>query len=268
MKVCPHCGCQYEDDFLFCLTDGNALLESGGEVETVGLPVFDLATPGSGQPFATVACPSCGTENRSNSSFCKKCGVHVDRLVSPKATTFGNAADAPPAETVAFAPAMFAPPKATAAAAPARTAVNQNILLGAILGAIVAIGGLVIYSMQGGSNSDSNTRTASASGNGRSATPTHPDVGRSGRLTTNQRIRSGPTLDSQILGVHYYNARIRVLDAPSYSTNDGSMIWYRVKVLENGCDYEGIRGCGNNLDEEPGAAAMEGWTSAKNITLD
>ena len=35
MKNCPQCNTVYDEDYIFCLTDGNALLDNDDEQETV-----------------------------------------------------------------------------------------------------------------------------------------------------------------------------------------------------------------------------------------
>lgn len=119
MKHCPQCSTAYEDDLMFCLLDGNALLDSDGEQETVLNQRFTMpAKPESGE--APVFCPDCGYENRAKSKFCKKCGMDVtasagpDRQPAQTVFGFGNmgspdqAADFQrPGETVTFRPPTF-----------------------------------------------------------------------------------------------------------------------------------------------------------------
>lgn len=73
---------------------------------------------------------------------------------------------------------------------------------------------------------------------------------------------------AEILGVHYQGAQVEVLEETSYDTEDGPSTWYRVRVVRNGCDREGVMGCGNDLNGKQGKAAMEGWMNARHITLD
>jgi hypothetical protein len=101
------------------------------------------------------------------------------------------------------------------------------------------------------------------------ANVTPKTTGRTGRLTTNQRIRSDSNRYAEILGVHYQGAKVEILDETTYSTEDGTLsTWYRVRVLEDGCDREGTMGCGNDLDGVPGQAATEGWMNARYIAVD
>ena len=294
MKTCPQCSTIYEDDYLFCLADGNTLINESGEQETriVNRVVFSEITAGRQTGEAKTNCPSCGLSNRLNSKFCKKCGTGLSAAFSsgeayqplgsrsPLFQQVQNKYD----ETRAFRSPVFTPPAASGqqhAAASGRKG-QTNLLVAVVVIAAAIIGGAVIYSSQTGSggtasksqyvnkanspaNSASNSRNASAQNTMRSSAA----IGRTGRLTTNVRIRSDSHKDSASLGVHYHNARIEVLDEKSFTTSDGDYAtWYRVRVLENGCDIEGRMGCGNDLNEIPGQAATEGWMNAKNISLD
>ncbi len=157
-----------------------------------------------------------------------------------------------------------------------------------VLGAAI-IGGAVIYSSgdsektTANSSSAANKNPASSANANRSVVnsvakinapaqntvPVSPLVGRTGSLTTNQNIRSESHKTAESLGVHYQGARIEVLDERTYTTDDGtSATWYRVKVLENGCDQTTGMGCGNDLYGMPGQAASVGWMNAKNLSLD
>lgn len=274
MKICPQCQSAYADDYLFCLTDGNTLRDESGEQETILVNRIVLSDMHQAEvPGLTVACLGCGLINRANSKFCKKCGVsitgrpqsvigephRIQSMPSPTALR----------EAVVFLPQKFTPPNSLAGAPNSRSSGGRHTLLGSILGSILVLAiivvGFVIYNLKAGEKSTN--KIANNTVNADRTVQTNPDIGRKGRLLTNQRIRSAPNLNGEILGVHYKGALIKVLEVSSYSTEEGYMTWYRVQVLENGCDTEGIRGCGNDLFDSPGMAAMEGWTSAKNIAL-
>ncbi len=263
--ICPQCNSVYSDDYVFCLNDGNPLIDESGEQETV---VNRFVMPPQTEPGEVmVACVSCGVANRSNSRFCKKCGGTIADspgiafdfspfpVSPPRFTPSGNQS---PHNTVVFQPPNAAPPNGIS-----RPANNQNqlMLIGFLIVAVL-IGGAIIYSMSGDTKPTSNYSNTQAS------TPKHPDVGKTGTLNTNAHIRSSSTKTASDLGVHYYDARIKVLDAVGYNTSDGYALWYKVQVLQNGCDREEGLGCGNDLNRDPGQAAMEGWMSAKNILLD
>lgn len=86
-------------------------------------------------------------------------------------------------------------------------------------------------------------------------------IGKIGRLDTNLRLRGASNKFSTIAGVHYRGARVRVLEVESYDTPEGYSIWFRVEVIENGCDSEGKLGCGSEGEDE-------GWMNSKYITLE
>ena len=302
MKTCPQCNLSYQDDYLFCLTDGNTLKDKSGEQETRLANRLVFSEMAAGQSAESMAaCSVCGLANRANSKFCKKCGGPLAAAnvsgapASPAAGQpfgFGMSSDNPPFQPVqnryarerAFQSPVFTPPSVIGqqyAAANGRK--NQtNILIAAVVIGAAIVAGAVIYSSQAGSNkpasntSNANTNKPAANtvANARNApaqntTPVSPLIGRKGRLTTNQRIRSDSHKNAGILGVHYQGALIEVLEVKSYYTEDGTYAtWYRVRVLEDGCDREGRMGCGNDLNEMPGQAASEGWMNAKNISLD
>ena len=296
MKVCPQCSHGYPDDFLFCLTDGNVLVDEGGEQETV---IRNRIVVGgktdSLPPDMLVDCPACGITNRGNSKFCKNCGGPLAGAKSPghESSPASNAPfgfGPPPAQNVyensAFQAPVFTPPASPGYQTGGGKSRQNNILVAAVIVGVAIIAGAIIYSSQSGSkpsgtNSGGVTNKPSPSP---SATPrptvtaapvvTNANVapstsGRRGRLTTNQRIRSDSNRYAEILGVHYQGARVEILDETTYSTEDGTLAtWYRVRVLENGCDREGSMGCGNDRDGMPGQAATEGWMNAKYISLD
>ena len=308
MKACPQCQSVFPEDYVFCLNDGISLHDAETEQETVLRPVVNFDRTSMLSPEMIVVCLSCQVSNRTNSKFCKKCGTVLTPRHSQSGQSFpsftpsrpmtptdssafridhGNNASEPYEETVSFQPQRFTPPghSIPTISQSSRTS-NQTAVLFAILAAVVIGGAAVIYSLQksdgsvspaSNSNSSKSVNTAVANAMNTAAnaanvaansTYTSALTGRTGRLNTNQRIRSASNRYSEVLGVHYRGARVRILGDYSYSTADGYSTWYRVQVIENGCDQEGIRGCGNDLNEMPGQAAMEGWMNAKFISLD
>lgn len=265
MKTCPQCGNGYEDDYFFCLTDGNTLVDESGEQITV----VNRFSPRVSDD-RLIACSNCGAENRLRSSFCKKCGSPVANM--PPATDLSQRGfhsppnsfvvpTAAPNETVTFQP----PPRPLSTPG---VAANSNFLsspwrIGALAAALVFVMFAIIYAV-----SEGPAKTSKSTNRAANAAKQHADVGKTGRLTTNQKIRSSSNLDSEVLGVHYFDARIEVLDVSTYTASEGVVTMYRVRVLQNGCDYEGRLGCGNDLNGAQGSAAMQGWMSAKNIKLD
>lgn len=300
MKSCPQCQSVFPEDYVFCLNDGTSLHDAETEQETILRPVVNFGKTSSLSPEMVVACVSCQVSNRANSKFCKKCGTVLEQRppqfgqgfpsFTPSHTTpadtsgfridSGNNAGGTYEETVAFQPQRFTPPRhGTPTISQSSRNSNQTAVLIAILAAVVIGGGAIVYSLQKSDESVSSATSSTLSKSGNTAVANAINaatnssynsavVGRTGRLSTNQRIRSASNRYSEILGVHYSGARVRILAEESYSTADGYSTWYRVQVTENGCDQEGIRGCGNDLNEVPGQAAMEGWMNAKYISLD
>lgn len=168
--ICPQCRCVYEDDFVFCLTDGNALIQDGVEQETILNQNVRLSTPGP------VVCSTCGQSNNSNSKFCKSCGAVVQQDVSsqsfapgysvdrPSAQTgrpivvqIGTQPDQPFGETVAFVPPMFTPPVQPVAAVPSN---GKNILIFALAAfSVVMFAGILFMMIGGVSKTDDDQKT-------------------------------------------------------------------------------------------------------------
>lgn len=299
MKACPQCSSVYDDDYVFCLTDGNALLEDEGEQETVVVQRFSMPQIEIGSDTG-VFCVSCGKDNKPNSKFCKKCGgpitaqnvnVQSPQLVGDQVSLHESMIGSQSyqgsqhryKETNAFQSPVFRPPPVSLKQN-SRTDTKKNqtiILIAAVAVGVAIVVGAVVYSSRADANksgsnslSSGNRKTvagsASAKRNGDAGnTDRSPNVGRFGHLTTNQRIRSDSNRYAEILGVHYQGARIEVSEERSFNTEDGSYVtWYRVRILENGCDVEGRLGCGNDRDGISGQAANEGWMNAKYISLD
>lgn len=310
MKICPQCNVAYQDDYVFCLSDGNSLIDESGEQETrlVSRIVFPERTSAL-SPDMLVACESCGLANRAKSKFCKKCGVVLEDLSrqDPVAQSvengvfgfeiFTGAKHLPPPDsavpigseqTVQFQPGRFTPPQIQTPVAGSNQPGRQvNIAIIAILIVLITVIAALVYNSGSNNSQASSNSKMSNIGNNRSSgsngTNTSGNVktnsagatvssdsriGRIGRLTTNAHIRSTSYRDAEDLGVHYEGARVRILDVHEYSTNNDYAIWFRVNVIENGCDKKENLGCGNDLFGQRGAAAMEGWMSARNIELE
>jgi hypothetical protein len=260
-------------------------VDEGGEQETVIRNRIVI-----GETDSSVECPACRTANRGDSKFCKSCGgpLAPGNQPSPAGNApygFNPPPPRPPQnvyeDTTALPPPVFTPPGSPGYQTGSGKKRQNNILVAAVVAAVVAgtiIAGAIIYTSQSGSKpSGTPTPTASKpSPSPTAATPrptatatAPPAAGKTGHLTTNQRIRSDSNRVAEILGVHYRGAKVEILDEITYTTEDGTpATWYRVRVLEDGCDMENKRGCGNNLDEVPGQAAREGWMNAKFIALD
>ncbi len=148
MKTCPQCRNVYDEDYVFCLTDGNALLDGDGEQETVlnqkfSVPRIDIDAETS------FFCPSCGLGNKANSKFCKKCGASFDDDQggeSPQSGfrqfDYGSVVGPPFSETVAFQSPTFTPPQT-----PTETPVsNKNARVAAFLGGGVVLV-MIVYGL-------------------------------------------------------------------------------------------------------------------------
>lgn len=289
MRICPNCGSTFDDDSIFCLYDGNTLNEDSREFETIGsnLGVF----VGSERVSFTGPegeCSRCGMLNRGGSKFCRGCG-HALGLVA--GTVFAPVGSDPHFSRTTSGISSPLPPTLAPPTNPHNKSESNRhlIVVGSLIGLLFLIT-LVLWrgsEKSGNSSAVANKAAADAmnaaanamqsaaneaqrevNGSRETQQTRHPDVGRIGVLTTNQRIRSAPNRYSEILGVHYYGARVRVLEVNEYTTNEGMATWYRVYVIQNGCDREGYMGCGNDLDGESGAAATSGWMNAKYIRLE
>ncbi len=86
----------------------------------------------------------------------------------------------------------------------------------------------------------------------------------SGRLATDSNIRSEANKDAASLGIHFKNAKIKILDEKSYLRDGENVTWYRIQVTEYGCSVDANLGCGKNSPSD----SDEGWVNAKNILLD
>jgi hypothetical protein len=273
MKFCPQCNAEYPNDYRFCLIDGVTLDERGAEQETLvkNRMVFSIPSPAG----LSLNCRACGIENSSDSRFCKNCGAPLQESAAGIAPPVGGVEPQNPSgghgERIAVDPGRRS-----------LLPIIAVVLLGSLI-----IAAAIIYSSQSGpvsqegstvnklpKNSAAPTSTPTPTPSpAKSVTPantsTPADVmGKTGRLTTNQRIRAASNMYAEIIGVHYQGAQVEVLEETSYDTEDGPSTWYRVRVIRNGCDREGKMGCGNDLDGRRGQAAMTGWMNARHITLD
>jgi hypothetical protein len=295
MKTCPQCNTIYDEDYLFCLADGNTLRDESGEQETVLSDRIVFSNLHEAGVFAGPAfCTTCGLQNRGNSKFCKQCGGSIAAAPPPGfvpspaanqpfgfAQSPGSGSSAPGSsgigDTVMFQPSVFTPPAAASTQYAASNGKNQTtiVIVAGLICLTVIVGALIFISRSdsnraGSSSNASNTanRAANTATNAAVAINAPSIIGRRGHLTTNQRIHSDSNRYAEIIGVHYQGARIEIVDERTISQEDGFATWYKVRVLENGCDREGRLGCGNDLNGMSGQAAMEGWMNSKFIGLD
>lgn len=270
MKSCPQCSAAYPDEYKFCLIDGTTLKEPDAEQETVVKNRIEFSIP-SPAGFS-LNCTVCGVENSSDSRFCKNCGAPLHEPVS------GSLPPPNPAS---------GEDRGTGTTADGGRRSLLPIIAVVLLGSFI-IAAAIIYSSQAGpvnpeSGNNANKSPKTSATPTPTSTPTPPPpksampantatpaniTGKTGRLSTNQRIRAASNMYAEILGVHYQGAQVEVLEETSYDTEDGPSTWYRVRVVRNGCDREGVMGCGNDFNGKQGKAAMEGWMNARHITLD
>ncbi len=238
-------------------------------------------------------CPNCGTGNQAGSYFCNSCGQALKVAQTAPAETAAKTVNLPPpipvtpTNTATFGAQTIPPSDFQPTPSPAGQ--NKPILA-------VSVGALVLLSILGiiaynANKSSSNTNVKSPSPSPsptkttppRTATPAvnrPPDntassssiIGSKGRLTSNLNLRSAPNKVAEIRGTHYEGARIEVLAEESYTTQDEYVTWYKVRVLEDGCDRVGGNGCGNNWERNGSfgwlEAETEGWMNSKYIVLD
>jgi hypothetical protein len=248
----------------------------------------DGVSPGSASPRTQLLgsiCPNCGTGNQAESYFCNSCGQALK--VSNAAPPVNLPPPVPTTQpTVPLGAQTIPPTDFQAKSAPAGQ--NKPILA-------VVIGGLVLIFILGliafnakktGSDTVTNsspapTRSPTGTTVSRTSTPTATNtntssssaiVGRRGRLMSNLNIRSAPNKVAEIRGTHYEGAKVEVLATESYTTQDEYVTWYKVRVLEDGCDRVGGNGCGNNWERNGSfgwlEAETEGWMNSKYITLE
>ncbi len=169
---------------------------------------------------------------------------------------------------------VFTPPTSTSERKSPIFAVVIGLLVLIFIGGFIAayISSKKSEPVNNSANKSSNNLTASNSTKSSNANYSSSATGRKGRLTMNINIRSASNRYAEIRGTHYENARVEILDAYSYTTEEGYVTWYKVRVLENGCDKKQGYGCGNHWERNEYfgwmEAEMEGWMNAKYIELD
>lgn len=109
------------------------------------------------------------------------------------------------------------------------------------------------------SNSMSNVAINSSQQSSNSSTSSE----RTGRLTTDSNMRSEANKDSASLGIHFKDAKVKILDETSYERDGMVSTWYKIRVIEYGCSKDTSLGCGKNSPND----ADEGWVNAKVVLL-
>ena len=293
---CPKCGNWGFAGRIHCGKCGTRLAELDAGV-----------SPGTASPRTQLLgsiCPNCGTGNQAGSYFCNSCGqaLKIQPAAAP-AETAAKTVNLPPPipntqKTVPPGAQTFPPnsfPPNYNPPQPAPFGQNKPLLyVGGVALILVFILGLIAYNAKKSDGNTARTSTPTPSPSPvRTSTPlprnaapvdmnytanttttntssSSPLVGRTGRLTRNLNIRSSSSKDSVSWGVHYEGARVEILEIDSYTSDGEFVTWYRVKVLENGCDRATNR-CGNNWENDYDfgwlKAEMEGWMNAKYIAL-
>ena len=206
--ICPLCKTVYPDDFLFCLTDGNTLVENSVEQETALNPNVRLSMPGG------VLCPACGFSSEANSAFCENCGIAVRHEPPTQPFIIGNASDIPPTqigypippqnvppvnqpygETIGFVPPVFTPPVQPVIAPPSK---SKNVLIITLAALSIVLFAGIVYMMSGGAfKTDGNQQTLlnnanSASFNSGSVTNTTAGAGKNTTKISNVPVSDEP----------------------------------------------------------------------------
>lgn len=262
-QTCPQCRAENPSGAPFCGKCGHQL-RNDVVVENRGDDVNKTKLLGS-------LCPNCSTPIPPDSGFCGECGQAVKSSVAPPPPP------PPKRSEIGNIPPTFNRAPAVENSASSLKSGNTPVIIGGVAVGflLLVVIGSVISSSKSNSTSSNTTSGSMSNGYAKNAyTPASSDsrIGRTGKLTTNARIRIASNKNSQILGVHYQGAKIQILDVDSYATNEGATTWYQVKILENGCDAEGKNGCGNdNPNASDGfgwmEAADEGWINSKTIDL-
>lgn len=273
---CANCGHWGRADRVVCG-------KCGTQINALGAGVVAGTSSPKTQLLGSI-CPNCGSGNDADSVFCPSCGQALktaqqsDTIVTPT----------PPIENPPTPPVN--PPPTT-----------SRLPVFLALGGIIVFVFIVVIAYNANNSTSANYTTY---GNTSSKTPqtnssirnnsdysntnkmndykmddkkmsdstSSPDIGRTGRLTTNLNIRCASNKYSEIIGTHYQDARVEVLEVDSYTANDGEYVtWYKVKILENGYDVEAGNGKGNNWERAGDfgwlEAAMVGWMNYKYISL-
>ena len=109
-----------------------------------------------------------------------------------------------------------------------------------------------------------NSSASVASSNINSAPQSNYSNEKTGRLATDLNLRSEPNKDAASLGIHFRNAKVKILDETSYERDGEISTWYKIRVTEYGCSAKPELGCGKNSPND----ADEGWMNAKHILID
>jgi hypothetical protein len=257
MKKCVQCGSEFPDDYLFCLKDGADLV--GLDVDTVATEPVDP----DGDETPTIAASAEHVPLPETVSF---------SVSTPVATGTSSIVDLPADPPQIDSPAESFDLK--------NVWNNPQIIVpvGALLIVVIVVIAVAMSGSGGGSSSVLTTQTPEANkarsvtyatstpastpmANTAESSDSDYRIGKYATLDTNLRLRSASNKFASIVGVHYKGARIRVLETDEYDTPEGYSTWFRVEVVEDGCDAEGNLGCGHEGD-------TSGWMNAKYVTME
>jgi uncharacterized OB-fold protein len=276
---CANCGHWGNADRAFCG-------KCGGQVNSLDPGIL----PGTAEPKTQLLgsiCPKCGSVHDSDGTFCGKCGQAL-KVVPPKDETVADpifSADDSPLYVIQPKNSFIEKPVVPALVKTGQTSSGLNkVLLFTGLGIVscIVVGVITlnlskpIPSSNNSVNNSNNKNTASNSGRSNSPKPDNSSsslIGHKGRLTTNLNIRSASNKYAEIIGTHYENAKVQILEVESFYADDREFVtWYKIRVLENGFDQKNGNGKGNNWERNENFGWMEaepeGWMNAKYISLE
>ncbi len=257
---CANCGHWGNADRAFCG-------KCGGQINSLDTGIL----PGTSEPKTQLLgsiCPKCGSPNKSAGGFCGKCGQALKASKpepDPESQVSGfddNISNVKPIPSGLNTPLIFT---------------GLGIVSFVVVIGVIALNLNKPVPLSNNSiNNSNNKNTSSNSGRLNSPKPDNSStslIGRKGRLTTNLNIRSRSNKYAEIIGTHYENAKVQILEVESFYADDHEFVtWYKIKVLENGFDQKNRNGKGNNWERNETfgwlEAEMEGWMNAKYISLE
>lgn len=279
---CPNCNSTNPITAPFCGNCGQQLLSNISDIK--------FGTSQAKTKLLGSICPNCGGVSNKGIPFCGNCGQALK--TNSEMTTPSNTFTVPNPSVSIIPDNLIDNTIQTDRTVEKKN--NSNIVYGGIIAGIVFLGIAFITAISinntteiSGSNTNVNDSIAPDSNvglvnNPKAPSPTikpttteelSPFIGRKGRLTTNVNVRTASNKFSQVIGTHYENAKIEVLDAESYYSDDREYVtWYKVKILEDGYDSKTGNGRGNNWEREGNFGWMEakklGWMNSKFILLE
>lgn len=235
-NLCPTCQSALSAGDLFCLICGTQTEASG------------------------FRCPQCQSAVENDSKFCESCRAPLSFGETPTLIT-PRQFELPPSYLQNAAPASSSAATFSASGFPTPAIIGGVVLMLFLF--LAAAFFLRASSADKTSSAQTFVSTSSTGSSSVSRQNTASLIGREGRLSTNLNIRSAPNKTALSIGIHFQNAKVKVLAVESYDTSEGLTNWYKVKILEYGCDAMGQLGCGKNNSSD----SDEGWVNGKYVTL-